>query len=91
MYIEKLKSGELKPSIGSKFFSPPSMSGTTFDIAGQYVWKLGRETETVHLKDGGIATFILEKEGSWEYYGKGLIRINRGDDVLTAEILDSGL
>ena len=67
------------------------MSGTNFDIAGQYVWKLGQETETVHLKDGGVATFLLEKEGSWEYYGKDLIRINRGDDILTAEILDSGL
>jgi hypothetical protein len=47
--------------------------------------------ETVHLKDGGIATFLLEKEGTWEHYAKSLIRINRGDDILTAEILDSGL
>lgn len=67
------------------------MSGTDFDITGQYVWKLDQETEIVHLKDGGVATFLLEKEGSWEYYGKGLIRINRGVDILTAEILDSGL
>jgi hypothetical protein len=55
------------PSIGSKFFLPPELSGLTFDFSGQYEWNQGNVTETVQLKEGGIATFTLQKEGTWEH------------------------
>lgn len=43
------------------------------------------------LKPNGVVAFDFEKEGIWEDHGKGLIKIKRGEDVLTVEVLDCGL
>jgi hypothetical protein len=65
-YIEKLKSGELKPSLSSKIFTVPPVPQLNLDLSGKYLWKRDNVVEMLNLKPDGIVVFNLENDGRWE-------------------------
>lgn len=91
MYIEQLKSGELKSSLQSKIFTLPPEPMLNLDISGKYIWRRDGVVEMLNLFPNGVVKFNLENDGKWENQGKGLIKITRGEDVLTLQVTDCGL
>lgn len=78
-YITQLKSGQLKSSLETKVFKPPSPPALSLDLTGKYFWKRDNVVELFSLKADGTVVFNLENDGKWEDHGKGLIKITRGD------------
>ncbi len=69
----------------------PPVPQLNLDLSGKYIWKREGVVEMLSLKPDGVVVFNLENDGRWQDQGKGLIRITRGEQVLTLEVLDCGL
>ena len=69
----------------------PTEPQLNLDLSGKYLWKRDNVVEMLSLKPDGVVVFNLENDGRWENQGKGLIRITRGEQILTLEVQDCGL